>query len=193
MSAPLYIALLHYPVHDKNRKLVATAVTNVDVHDIGRLAATYGLPGYFVVTPVEQQRALVHEMLGHWLTGEGAAYNPRRKQALELARVVANLADAVDAVREATGRVPVTIGTSAGPRDGMVSYPEMRRLLDAWDGPAILALGTGWGLEKQFQQSLDYHLAPIPGLADYNHLSVRSAAAIMVDRLLGREYSAGER
>ena len=177
MSATLYVALLHYPVRDKNRKLVATAVTNVDVHDLGRLSATYGIPKYFLVTPVEQQRALVGEMLGHWLTGEGATYNPRRKEALELAEVVPTLADAVASVEQTCKRRPVTIGTGAAHREGLVSYPEMRKLLASWDGPAILVLGTGWGLERRFQESLDY-----------NHLSVRSAASIMVDRLLGEEY-----
>jgi len=187
MSAALYVALLHYPVYDKNHKLVATAVTNVDVHDIGRLSATYGVPKYFLVTPVEQQRALVREMLSHWLTGHGATYNPRRKQALELAVVVPSLADVVAHVQQETGKRPVTIGTGAAQRDGTVSYQQMRKLLAAWDGPAILVLGTGWGLERKFQESLDYNLAPIVGRTGYNHLSVRSAAAIMVDRLLGAD------
>jgi hypothetical protein len=30
-----------------------------------------------------------------------------------------------------------------------------------------------------------YRLAPIEGFTDYNHLSVRAAAAIVFDRLLG--------
>ena len=33
---------------------VATAITNLDVHDIARSSRTYGLGGYFVVTPIER-------------------------------------------------------------------------------------------------------------------------------------------
>ena len=91
MSMDLYVALLHYPVYDKNRKVIATAVTNVDVHDLARLAATFATRGFFLVTPVQQQRELVAEMVTHWTHGVGARYNPRRKQALELAAVVADL------------------------------------------------------------------------------------------------------
>jgi len=34
---------------------------------------------------------------------------------------------------------------------------------------------------------VDHRLAPIQGVSNYNHLSVRSAAAIILDRLLGTE------
>ena len=39
--------------------------------------------------------------------------------------------------------------------------------------------------EEVFDKS-DYVLEPIGGGGDYNHLSVRSAASIMLDRLFGR-------
>ena len=46
------IALLHHPVYDKNRQVVTTAVTNLDIHDIARASRTFGLSRYFIVTPV---------------------------------------------------------------------------------------------------------------------------------------------
>jgi hypothetical protein len=46
-------------------------------------------------------------------------------------------------------------------------------------------MGTGWGLADQVLDRVDRLLAPIQGAADYNHLSVRSAAAIILDRLFG--------
>ena len=56
------IALVHYPVYDKNRQVVATAVTNLDLHDIARAARTYGLFRYYVVTPVSEQRELAERI-----------------------------------------------------------------------------------------------------------------------------------
>ena len=50
----LSIALIHHPVLDKNRDIVATAVTNLDIHDIARSARTYGVGRYYVVTPIEE-------------------------------------------------------------------------------------------------------------------------------------------
>ena len=56
VGANVSVALLHYPVYDKNRQVVATAVTNLDLHDIARAAKTFGLFRYYVVTPVPEQR-----------------------------------------------------------------------------------------------------------------------------------------
>lgn len=181
----VYVALVHYPVTDKNRKVVATAVTNIDVHDIARSSATYGVKRYFVVTPVEQQKALVSELLEHWTHGAGATYNPRRKAALDRAEVVSSVADAARIIREQTGVQPITVATGANLRERNIRHGEMRSLLKEKEGAALLILGTGWGLEKTFLESVQYRLAPILGVGEYNHLSVRSAAAILLDRLLG--------
>ncbi len=181
----LYTALVHYPVYDKNRRLVATAVTNIDVHDIARASATFGVKGYFLVTPVAQQRELVGELLDHWTDGPGARYNPRRQAAIARARVVPDLAAAATQIRAETGHDPITIGTGANVKDRMVSFHQMRKLLEEREGSALLIFGTGWGLEESFLDAFDYVLAPIEGPVEYNHLSVRSAAAIIMDRLRG--------
>ena len=183
----VYVALVHYPVYDKNRRIVTTAVTNIDVHDIARSSATYGARGYFVVTPVEQQRVLVEELIDHWTIGVGAVYNPRRKTALDSARVVADLAEAARLVREDTGAEPITVITGANFRDETISHSEMREMLRNKPGAALIIIGTGWGLEASFTEKMDYKLAPILGTGEYNHLSVRSAAAIMLDRLFGEQ------
>ena len=52
----LAIALVHHPVLDKNGQIVTTAVTNMDIHDIARSAATYGVRRFYVVTPVKALR-----------------------------------------------------------------------------------------------------------------------------------------
>ncbi|HEY6838272.1 MAG TPA: RNA methyltransferase, partial [Geobacteraceae bacterium] len=51
--------------------------------------------------------------------------------------------------------------------------------------PYLLVFGTGWGLTEELFERADLVLRPIKGPGSYNHLSVRSAAAIILDRLLG--------
>ena len=46
-------------------------------------------------------------------------------------------------------------------------------------------LGTGQGLSNELLNKADFLLAPLKGMPHYNHLSVRSAAAIILDRWLG--------
>jgi len=68
-----------------------------------------------------------------------------------------------------------------------ISFNTMRDMLNNKARPFLILFGTGWGLtETVFSQS-DYVLEAIKGYTDYNHLSVRSAAAIVLDRLMGRQ------
>jgi hypothetical protein len=186
MSMDLYMALLHYPVYNRTGRVIATAVTNVDVHDMSRVGATYDVKGVFLVTPVEQQRVLIGEMIDHWTSGLGASYNPRRKEAIERSRVVRDLEEAIKHVIEKSGTTPLLIGTGANVQERMVSFSGMRTILESRTGSAMVIFGTGWGLERSFMESFDYVLAPVLGPGEYNHLSVRSAAAIILDRLCGR-------
>lgn len=179
------IALVHYPVYDKNRQVVATAVTNLDLHDIARAARTYGLFRYYVVTPVAEQRELAERIGSHWLEGWGAVYNPERKKALELMRVV----DSLDAAREeialVSGKPVKLVATGALERPGSISPDELSDLIRDPSQPYLLLFGTGWGLVDEVFQQADLVLDPIRGAGDYNHLPVRSAAAIILDRILG--------
>lgn len=179
----LYAALLHYPVYDKKHHTIATSLTNLDLHDIARAAATYGLAGYYLVQPLENQRALMQQLLEHWHSGFGAAYNPDRETALSLVHVCPQLADAVSAIEQHSGSRPQLIATGAGIAGGITDYTAMRRIMQQQGGSYLLLFGTGWGLCEEIIDSADFRLAPIYGRGDYNHLSVRSAAAIMFDRL----------
>jgi len=179
----VYISLLHFPVYDKNRRIVTTAVTNMDVHDIARAARTYGLAGYFLVTPIRDQQAMVRELIEHWTHGAGGGYNPIRREAFGLLRVVPDFEAVRAEVQRRSGTAPFTVGTSARPSPRALSFGALRRRIESDDGSLILTLGTGWGLEKRFFDSLDAALEPIDGGCGYNHLSVRSAAAILLDRL----------
>jgi len=179
------IALIHHPVYDRNGRIVATAVTNLDLHDIARAARTYGLFRYFVVTPLPEQRTLAERIAGHWREGWGATYNPRRKEALDLVRVAATLDDVVEELSGTYGRPVRTVVTGARQRAGSTSCETLAGHLREDDHPYLLLFGTGWGLTDDFFAKADVVLEPITGGGDYNHLSVRSAAAIILDRLLG--------
>jgi hypothetical protein len=50
----------------------------------------------------------------------------------------------------------------------------------------LILFGTGWGLDDRQIPGASQVLAPIRGAPTWNHLSVRSAVAIVLDRLFGR-------
>lgn len=182
----VYVALIHHPVVNKRGECIASAVTNLDLHDIARAVKTYGGKGFYVATPLTDQQALVEKIISHWTTGVGGAHHPNRKSALEMIRV----ADTLGAVQEDIGRregiAPKTVVTSARRRGESVSFAGLRDVIEM-DAPVLLVLGTAWGLGEEIMQQADYTLMPIDSRTGYNHLSVRSAASIMLDRLLGND------
>jgi hypothetical protein len=184
--SPLYIALVHHPVRDRLGERVTTAVTNLDVHDLARSARTYDLRGFFVVTPITAQQAIVERILAHFQTGPGRERVPARADALALVQVAADLEEAREAIEAAHGQRPFVIATSACPPEGHEVLPfrvEGERLRRR-EAPTLLLFGTGHGLVDEVLDQADALLAPIrPGA--FNHLSVRAAAAICLDRLLG--------
>jgi hypothetical protein len=185
MAAPVYAALVHYPVVDKHGALVSTSVTNLDIHDISRSATTYGLAGYFIVTPIEAQHWLVGRILGHWQTGWGATYNENRKDALNIVRLAADVGGVAEQIEARHGLRPLLVTTSARRYPNSVSYEDLRTRLASDQQPVLLLFGTGWGLHPELVHETDLILHPINGPTPYNHLSVRAAAAIIFDRLLG--------
>ncbi len=78
----IYLALVHYPVKNKNGQTITSAVTNLDLHDIARAAKTYGVGAFYVVTPLEDQKELVEKIVSHWTEGFGRIYNPKRFEAV---------------------------------------------------------------------------------------------------------------
>ena len=183
--APLYVVLLHHPVYDKHGDVVATAVTNMDVHDLARIGRTYGVRGIYIATPVRALRLLADKILEHWRTGYGAEYNVTRREALALVRTVVDLDAAILEVERDAGARPVLVATSAKQHDGRTSFADVRARLGSDAKPYLLVLGTGWGLTREILERADLVLESIRGVAEYNHLPVRAAAAIMLDRLLG--------
>ena len=184
-QAAVYLALLHYPVYDKNAQVVTTAVTNMDIHDISRAGRTYGVRGFFVVTPVKALQKLALKIIDHWEVGYGSQYNTTRKEALALARICDTLDDAMIAIEQETGAMPVIVATSARSTGSRSSFAALQDMLNKQTRPFLIVFGTGWGLTETILSQADYILEAIEGDAEFNHLSVRSAAAIVLDRLLG--------
>jgi tRNA (guanine37-N1)-methyltransferase len=182
----LYVGLIHYPVYNKNNEKIASAITNFDLHDISRLSRTYGVKRFLVITPLEDQQELINRIVKHWTRGYGASYNSFRKEALELIDVNASLEQAVDGIKELEDEKPLLIATDASERvDKKLKYSEFIEVLDT-EKPVLLIFGTAWGLHEELLSSCDYVLEPVWGIGKYNHLSVRTAAAIILDRVAGR-------
>ncbi len=180
----LNIALIHHPVVNKRAEIIGSAVTNLDIHDIARTARTYGVAEYFIATPYEDQRNLVKELLTHWETGHGSTYNPARKEALSIVRLVASLEEAIALLTERYGKRPMLVTTSALLRETTMEYKELAERVKN-RVPVLLVFGTAHGLAPEIIALSDTTLPPIKGGTDYNHLSVRSAVSIILDRLLG--------
>jgi hypothetical protein len=179
------IALVHHPVLDGKGAVVTTAITNLDVHDLARSARTYGVIDYFLVHPIAAQRQLVERICEHWRDGSSGRRIPDRKVALELLRPVASLDDVYAALG---GRSEVLVwGTAARDLGPTLRLSDARASLEHDGKPVVLVFGTGWGLAANVIESADALLEPVRAEAPsgYNHLSVRAACAIVLDRLLG--------
>ncbi|OGT99429.1 MAG: hypothetical protein A2079_04680 [Geobacteraceae bacterium GWC2_48_7] len=185
MQANLAIALLHYPVYNKHREIVTTALTNLDLHDIARASRTFGLDRFYIVTPSEEQRNMALRITGHWQEGWGASYNTDRKEALDIVRISNSLTDAVADFQKGFKEPVTTVITGARHRPDCITFKVLRQMLEEKERPILLLLGTGWGLADDCFETADFILEPVAGNGPYNHLSVRSAAAIMLDRLRG--------
>jgi hypothetical protein len=178
------VALIHHPVVDKNGETITAAVTSLDLHDIARASKTYGVNAFYVVTPLEDQQVLVRRIIDHWVTGVGAKYNPDRQTALALIKLKPSLHDVVAEMDAVAGQMPRVIVTSAQVGNSDLSYDAIRKLVQD-QRPTLLLFGTAWGLAPEVMAAADHRLTPINGKGAYNHLAVRSAVSIILDRIMG--------
>ncbi len=175
------LCLVHYPVLDRTGATVTTSVTNLDVHDLARSARTYGLLRYYIVTPIAAQRALVEGITDYWQTPSAQERLLPRTRALARVRVVPSVAAAAADFFDVTGEASELVATSAQ-SSGLcpeISFREVARSLR----PQLLLFGTGHGLAPEVLAQCVWRLPPIDPGFDYVHLSVRAAAAIILDRL----------
>jgi hypothetical protein len=183
----LNVALLHDQMVDKQGKLITSSLTMIDLHDIARSSRTYGVATTFVAHPSPAIRKLARTLKLHWEEGFGSTYNPNRKDALEVIQIVSDLDEAIHKIELRTGKLPLLVATSARPGKDRVTFREMHKRLRTEGRPFLLMLGTGWGMCDELLSRADLFLEPINGPGEYNHLSVRSACAIMLDRLMARD------
>jgi hypothetical protein len=195
----VFVALLHYPLVNRNGAEVTTAVTNLDIHDIARSCKTYGVTKYFIVNPEEEQERLVKSILQHWEDEVAAIYHPSRAQALGIVEFVRTFEEAYnEASRNGKLHPFVVMPDARDLREAKDleeawSYEDLRQRLESGklsekdDGsqPLIIVFGTGWGVAPAFYKHVYRPLKPLKGTSKYNHLSVRAAAAIILDKLFG--------
>lgn len=185
----LYVGQLHYPVLNKRGEIVTTAVTSMDPHDISRSCRTFGVKTYYLITPLKTQKDIVARIKDYWISN--SLDQAHRGQALKLIRIIDTLHKSIQDIEKLEGKRPLTIGTSAQQHTDIstqnISYHHLKLRIDKGTRPIYLLFGTGWGLPDQILETFDYLLDPIRGpVSDYNHLSVRAAVAIILDRLAGR-------
>lgn len=184
---PHYVVLMHGDVLvGPDGQLGTTSLMSIDIHDIARSSSTYGMKEFFISTPLKDQQAVAHHFLSFWQKGSGKEYNEQRHSALNKVRVCASLDEVIKEITKKEGISPLLLATSAR-RVGdtkEISYFDQERV---WSEkkPVLIVLGTGSGLAPHVVDRCDYMLCPIQGFTDFNHLSVRSAAAIILDRWLG--------
>jgi hypothetical protein len=180
------VVLLHADQHDKQGKIVTTSLTMIDVHDIARSSRTFGIHTFFVAHPSPLLRKLARTLRSHWQEGFGATYNPNRKDALGTTAIVSGLEEAIAAIDRRTGKLPKLVATSAKREPNRLSCQAFREELWQSSDPYLLMFGTGWGMSDELIARAHCFLEPICGPGDYNHLSVRAAAGILLDRLMGQ-------
>lgn len=185
LKCELSVGLVHYPVVNKFKEVVTSSVTTIDVHDMARLCRTFGAPNLYIITPLAAQRRLVERVMKHWIDGFGAEYNPDRKEALNLVKVVDTIDDMMENLMFDTDKAKLIV-SSARDSESAVSYAEARSYLKNVER-AVLLFGTAHGLDESVMRRADIRLKPISGAGDYNHLPVRCAAAIIMSRLLGQD------
>ncbi|MBU1342023.1 MAG: RNA methyltransferase [Proteobacteria bacterium] len=177
------MALIHFPVMNKKDQPIGSALTTIDLHDIARASITFGVKGFYVVTPYVDQALIATQVIEHWTKGVGGTLNPFRKKALELIQVTKTFEDAIALIEQERKEPVVTIATSAKTSPGSITTGAVRKKLEN-KASHVLVFGTAWGLANELIETCDFILDPILGNTEYNHLSVRSAASIYLDRII---------
>ena len=178
--APLYVALVHSPVLNKDGEIVTTSITTFDIHDSARTARTFGAQTVFLISPIPEQQGLVTYFKDYWTTGVGGARHSSRRQALERIDGTPSLETAIATIAQREGQAPLVIATSARRLDTTPTWT-IDEAVSKWrhhPAPLLLLFGTGWGLAPAGFDRCQAMLAPITGPDTYNHLPVRAAIAI---------------
>jgi len=59
-------------MYNKRKDIITTSVTNLDLHDISRVARTYNVESFFVVASFHlTSTGLIKEIVSYWQEGYG--------------------------------------------------------------------------------------------------------------------------
>ena len=185
-KSPVAIGLVHHPIRARDGRIVATNITNFDIHDIARACKSYGIDSYYIIHPAKEQQMFVSRVLDHWRTGEGSGLNPMRRTALGPVKLADSWQEALSDWGQDGAEVLATTARDI-PGKPRLGFRELRQKIENKEAPKMILFGTGFGLADDVLFNVNGILEPIQGAPpqDYRHLSVRSAVTIVLDRLLG--------
>jgi len=147
---------------------------------------------YFIINPLKSQRDLYQKIISFWQSDTGKEYQPDRAEALNKIEFMSSYQEAIDYVKNQEKTNPIVITTTAKQRENQIEYETFNSIVFNYESkkysknatPVLLIFGTGYGLADELHERADYVLSPIKSYSEYNHLSVRSAVAIVLDRLI---------
>ena len=146
---------------------------------------TFGIELCYIVTPLPKQRQIMEKLIHHWEHGYGAKYNPIRSAALKKVRIKNDMNEMLEEIKQ--DGEPIIIGTSSLERGHkIIGYGELSQWTGNSERPFLMLFGTGWGLTDETIDLCEKMLPPVKGAGEYNHLSLRVAVGIILDRIFGR-------
>ncbi len=182
----VFIAVLHWPATDRFGNRIITSFTTLDLHDIARPAKTYDVSCYYIAHPVDAQREIIQRQIDYWTSEENKEKQFTRYESVSLVKLVYNYEEVIEDIISTTGKKPITVGTDARTYPNTISYNTLSNMIKTQDKDFLIIFGTGYGIPKSLMDTFDFILEPVYGASDWNHLSVRNAVAIILDRLLSK-------
>lgn len=182
----VFIAVLHWPAMDRFGNKIITSFTTLDLHDIARPAKSYGIEAYYIAHPVDAQREIIQKQIDYWTSEENKEKQFTRYESVALVKLVYNYEEIIKDIKSKKGKKPIVIGTDARTYPNTIKYNYLASMIKESKDDFLIVFGTGYGIPKSLMDTFDYVLEPVYGFSDWNHLSVRNAAAIILDRLLSK-------
>ena len=168
---------------DREGNLIITSFTTMDLQVIVRPCRAYEVRAFYIVQPVDGQREVIQRQISYWLSEEGKKANPTRYETVKLAKLFYTLDEVIEDVERERGKRPKLVGTDARKYPNTISYNDLREEIFKREEEFLLVFGTAYGIPPDLMRTFDYILEPIMGAGNWNHLSVRNAVAIILDRL----------
>ncbi len=186
-KSKFFLGLVHNPVYNKFNEIVTTSITNLDVHDISRSCLTFGVENYFLINRLESQQELYRKINKFWQSEIALKYNSDRVEALSIIRYALTIDEAIKKIEIQEKVCPLVVSTTAVKMNDQIEFGLLKSIINENEKPVLLLFGTGNGLTNEVHDKADFVLMPIYGESNYNHLSVRSAVAIILDRLISEK------